>query len=356
MSSRIERESLTFSFSFDAGLLRFSFSRSPNEIHGVAIECRDLNGKHLGSFRLHDVGFGATQDFALEFQGLRARPSGALTTKADPFPELRRLHEALTAAIEAGVKVTSDLHDNVDTAICRITDALAPQLKQSDWEKMFSSTMIHPGILHLRGTSPLLSAYALMRFQEHYESPKFAGRIFSRKTFRSYYAGEKEHGGFSYYADWAGFNFRSDTVFSLQRNPRWNLEPAERAVLKALQKPGERFYVIGTYRDTQEIENLHHEACHGLYFVDGEYRRSVQAVLREVDLKPMKKFLRAMNYTNQVLDDECHAYLADGVDNLADSGVDLRSVGITDLRSYRVAERKLRKLFEQFFAEQKVRD
>ncbi|MEK7106247.1 MAG: ABC transporter ATP-binding protein, partial [Patescibacteria group bacterium] len=50
-------------------------------------------------------------------------------------------------------------------------------------------------------------ASTFLRFQEHYESPKFRGQFFSLEEFMDWYA--EEYGNFTYYKDWTGFNIPS---------------------------------------------------------------------------------------------------------------------------------------------------
>src|SRR5262245_26903475 len=51
-------------------------------------------------------------------------------------------------------------------------------------------------------------ASTFLRFQEHYESPKFRKKIFSLEEFMDWY-GQENKGKFSYFKDWAGFNIPS---------------------------------------------------------------------------------------------------------------------------------------------------
>lgn len=53
-------------------------------------------------------------------------------------------------------------------------------------------------------------AATFLRVQEHYESPRFHGRIFSLEQFMDWYA--KRYGNFTYYEDWAGFNVPSTAL------------------------------------------------------------------------------------------------------------------------------------------------
>lgn len=56
-------------------------------------------------------------------------------------------------------------------------------------------------------------ASTFVRFQEHYESPEFAGKTFSLEEFKEWYIKNsekgRETGEFTYYEDWSGFNIPS---------------------------------------------------------------------------------------------------------------------------------------------------
>ena len=62
-------------------------------------------------------------------------------------------------------------------------------------------------IYHVSFPNQYLLAATFLRFQEHYESPKFRGRIFDWEEFMDWYAEQK--GKFSYLQDWSGFNLPS---------------------------------------------------------------------------------------------------------------------------------------------------
>ncbi|HVY01919.1 MAG TPA: hypothetical protein VHA12_04110, partial [Candidatus Nanoarchaeia archaeon] len=69
---------------------------------------------------------------------------------------------------------------------------------------------IYPNIFHIQFSTRLLLTSTFLRFQEHYESPKFRGKIFSLEEYKKWYISNspkgKETGKFTYYEDWSGFN------------------------------------------------------------------------------------------------------------------------------------------------------
>lgn len=152
-----------------------------------------------------------------------------------------------------------------------------------------------------------------LRFQEHYESPEFRGKIFSLEEFKRWYIQNspkgKETGEFTYYTDWNGFNIPSSVLrpfYSGDFNPLSEQEKKFLKIFKDLQEP---FYVIGIHRETKKLNSfLKHEVAHGLFYTDAEYKRKVLEVLSIFDIEPIKEELRSKaGYHEQVLDDECHA-------------------------------------------------
>lgn len=152
-------------------------------------------------------------------------------------------------------------------------------------------------------------ASTFLRFQEHYESPRFRGRVFTLQQFIDWHAAER--GAFTYLQDWSGFNI-----------PSWVLEPffaglfdplaeRERRLLELFRGESSPFYVIGVVGDgaTLDRRTLEHELAHGLFSTCAPYRRDVRACLGAADTHALERELVALGYCAQVLQDEVHAYL-----------------------------------------------
>jgi len=75
----------------------------------------------------------------------------------------------------------------------------------------------------------------LLRFQEHYESPKFKGQFFTLEEFKEWYIKNSpkgiETGEFTYYSDWNGFNIPSYVLRPFYENKFKNLSEAEKNIL-----------------------------------------------------------------------------------------------------------------------------
>lgn len=137
-------------------------------------------------------------------------------------------------------------------------------------------------------------ASTFLRFQEHYESPEFRGKIFTLEEYKEYYT--KKHGEFSYYKDWSGFNVPS-YVFEPFRQGKFDpLSTKESRLLSLLRAYKGKFYVIGTYerKDEKQKEEitLQHETAHGLFYTVPEYKEEILAILSKVDLGPIRKYVK----------------------------------------------------------------
>ncbi len=149
---------------------------------------------------------------------------------------------------------------------------------------------------------------AMLRFQEHYESPNkdFRGKVFTLGMYRKWYT-EKE-GSFSYYADWGGFNWPDYVLDPFLEGLFDPLLPEEDTIVNILRHVPRPFYVIGTSGDAA----LEHELCHSFYYLNKKYRQWVDNQLKDQQhkLKDLRKWLREQHYDESVFIDEQNAYLA----------------------------------------------
>lgn len=178
------------------------------------------------------------------------------------------------------------------------------------------------GIYHLNFPTQHLLAATFLRFQEHYESPKFAGKAFTWKEFAAWY--KAEYGKFSYFDDWSGFNIPSRVLASFYRGEFDPLTRKETSFLDLFRSVEGRFYIIGTYTEKVDEGTLRHEIAHGLYYRDEVYRARVQEILKALDLAPVFAYLTKIGYGPNVLLDEAHAYLGDDLAFLKKQGIDVR--------------------------------
>lgn len=179
-------------------------------------------------------------------------------------------------------------------------------------------------------------AATLLRVQEHHESRRFAGRVFTLEQFMDWYAAE--FGQFTYYEDWSGFNVPS-TALEPFRSGRFDpLLEKEKRLLRELKEVRRPFYLIALARDASRSD-LSHEVAHALYFTDTEYRRAVRAAMSGHDTSVVARELSRMGYAARVIPDEVHAYLVASGQALSRS-----------MRALAPLRRELRQLFRRHAA------
>ena len=166
-------------------------------------------------------------------------------------------------------------------------------------------------IWHVRFRDRYSLAMTFLRLQEHYESPKFRGKVFDLEEFMDWYA--KQRGGFTYVTDWTGFNVPSTSVMAVLRQFK-DHSRKEQALFGELARRGildlDRFYLIGTCEEKDDA--VDHEICHGMFFCDPDYRAAVEGVFRGYRLRGCRRVLQRMGYCKAVLIDEMHAYALTG--------------------------------------------
>ncbi len=174
-------------------------------------------------------------------------------------------------------------------------------------------------IFHLMFPNNYELASTFLRFQEHYESPEFRGRIFTRDEYKAWYTTNsqngKKTGEFTYYEDWGGFNVPSHIFEPFYEKKFDPLIAKERALLDLFEdKRGTKFYVIGTTKDVKTV-TLEHEIAHGLFYTEPEYREEVIETLGTLNpntRQRIESWLSASEgYHPSVIQDEVHAYLLD---------------------------------------------
>ena len=152
-------------------------------------------------------------------------------------------------------------------------------------------------------------AFHFLRFQEHYESPKFKGTVFSWAQYVAWY--KSARGGFSYPWDWAGYNFPGHILKPFRAGAFDPLTRREQAMLKALEAAGDQDYVIGSLGS--DLGSLKHELAHAFWHLDGDYRAKVQAVLAGGDYRSQEAALaEGDGYDPSVFQDEIQACAVEG--------------------------------------------
>lgn len=200
-------------------------------------------------------------------------------------------------------------------------------------------------------------ASTLVRFQEHYDSPKFKGQIFTLDEFAAWYSSFND-GKFTYYEDWLGFNFPSEVFNPFYGGKFDPLTEQETGVLDAFRDKAEKFYVIGTADDIEANPStaaIKHEIAHGLFYTNLEYRKEALAELAKVDINPIREALIHMNcgYNDDqyIMQDEAHAYILDGPEYLKSEDVGLKPC---DAEKYAEASIVINGVFQRFYDKEKI--
>jgi hypothetical protein len=163
-------------------------------------------------------------------------------------------------------------------------------------------------------------AMLFCRVQEYYESPnpKFRGKNFSIWDYMKWY-NTKYGKGFSYGADWSGFNIPLKVINECICKLNKFETPYDKImneISHEVSKKSTNGYLIAC-KDTKG-ETFKHEVCHGLYYTDPEYRKNVDQVTKQLPKEHyniFKKNLMEMGYATKVINDEIQAYLQYGFEN-----------------------------------------
>jgi hypothetical protein len=162
-------------------------------------------------------------------------------------------------------------------------------------------------------------AMLFCRAQEYYESPspKFRGKQFSIWDYMKWYD-EQNGWGFSYGADWSGFNIPIKVIRECYNGLNKYETPYDKIMGDIIHKIEicREGYVIGC-GDTKG-DTFKHEVCHGFYYTNKEYKKKMDALTKGLPNRiynTFKKNILEMGYTTKVVDDEIQAYLQYGYEN-----------------------------------------
>jgi len=150
-------------------------------------------------------------------------------------------------------------------------------------------------------------ADSFMRFQEHYENPYWAGKIFTVGQVKKWYS--ERYGADTYRFDWHGFNFPSFVLDFFKEGLFDPLTENEQRVLSFFKYRNDDFYIIGSNTD----DVLKHELNHALFYTNKDYKKQVDSLI-DSNKKHLKKALDhilKLGYHKKVLNDELQAYCLD---------------------------------------------
>lgn len=150
-----------------------------------------------------------------------------------------------------------------------------------------------------------------MRFQEHYESPRFKNQIFTQGQLKQWYS--ETYGANNYHQCWVGFNFPSKVLVPFKQGLFDPLTPEEHRLLDLFKYRHDDFYIIGA----QNNSILRHELSHALYASNPKYKEDIDSFLHKnrAKLSKSNKYILSKGYCKEVLNDELQAYITDNDDN-----------------------------------------
>lgn len=162
-------------------------------------------------------------------------------------------------------------------------------------------------------------AMLFCRAQEYYESPatKFRGKNFSIWEYMKWY-NDKYRRGFSYGADWSGFNIPFKTIQECYHKLNKVESPYDKLMDEIIRKiksrlTNETTYVVGCSNITDGV--FKHEVCHAMYHTNKNYKKQMNIYTKELPKKHYNVFksnILNMGYAAKVVDDEIQAYLQYG--------------------------------------------
>jgi hypothetical protein len=198
-------------------------------------------------------------------------------------------------------------------------------------------------VLHLIFSTKEEMCKTMLRFAEHFESPKFRGKIFTLDEFKTWYS---KGGEFTYYTDWGGYNIPGYAFKPFKDGLFKELTEAEESVLKVL--PETEFYLIAT---DETGHALRHEIAHAFYYLNKDYSDKVKEILKDAPYinVPMKALIDK-GYHSAVLLDEVHAYLIDGIKYFNKITKVRKKLGWLTWIKYWIKSRKLSRLFDATLA------
>lgn len=161
---------------------------------------------------------------------------------------------------------------------------------------------------------------AFCRIEEYYEGVEFKNKIFTLGQFRNWYS--KEFGSWSYEKDWDGFNVTAHAF-----NPFFNgtfdpLNEPEQELVDLFRSKPFPYCVIGI-SEQSDADVLEHELCHAMFATDHNYKTQVLEALKvwSADLENLKSYLRSLGYHEDVILDECHAYVCESSKDLEEKKI-----------------------------------
>lgn len=286
----------------------------------VTVSMRDAKNDEIGTVIFHPT----TTKKRLEIVGHLCNVERHVLA-TDPLEGHTLLVSAISYALANRIEVSSSISSVPQEIGPILGDRLVRHLPIDILRSAFRVREVLKGVILITAPSEQLLGSAFVRFQEYYEGPKFSGKVFTLREHAAWYKTTTEHGGFSYYNDWAGFNVPDvifDRFFSEKGFVLRKLESIVRDVLADVPKP---YYVIATAQGADFWGYARHELAHALYYLDDRYRKKVDAIVDGENMDNLHQALLRAGYDEPQIKDELQAYLLDGPEEIRNNyGVSVR--------------------------------
>ncbi len=151
-----------------------------------------------------------------------------------------------------------------------------------------------------------LSNFRISEFKEGKEGIK--GKYFTADEFIDAYS--DKDGNIDYFSYWEGFNYSKKEVLNFAKIFDANLSNREILILDSAKYIDDDGYIICMEEGDQMT--LKHEIAHGIFFENEEYKNKASEIVNSIPVEILEKYkndLREMDYGEDCLIDECHAYM-----------------------------------------------
>jgi succinate dehydrogenase flavin-adding protein (antitoxin of CptAB toxin-antitoxin module) len=177
---------------------------------------------------------------------------------------------------------------------------------------MTQLTEFRPNLYYKLFDNSQTLGYTFLRFQEHFESPKFKNKIFTLKEYKVWFKQENNTKQFTYCNLFDGFNL-PDYVFTPFLNGKFNpLSKNEKSFLNEVKLLTPPFYIIGlSYVKNRFFDIFNHELAHGFFYLNKNYKNEMINLINQLPkniYKHLTRELLSMGYHKEHIVDEIQAY------------------------------------------------
>lgn len=161
----------------------------------------------------------------------------------------------------------------------------------------------------------------VLRIHEHEDNPLFKDKLFTFEEYMDWYAKDRGDGHFTFDKQIFGFSIPGTWFKKFIRDfPRATWTEKEKAFIdmvratvgKEIINSRKKFAIIATFGKNNGPD-FKHELAHALYYIDDDYRKSANRLMRGVKIevrKKLKAYLINMGYHDDEIKDEINARLS----------------------------------------------